>query len=47
MSFQVSFDLVLGGAFPGEQYTLQDIGITDGCIAAIGRIVAGAVRKVS
>ncbi len=45
MSFQDSFDLVLRGARMRGQAALQDIGVTDGRIAAIGSIVAGAGRE--
>lgn len=45
MLFQDSFDLVLRNARLSGQAALQDIGITDGCIAAIGCIVAGAGRQ--
>lgn len=45
MSFQESFDLVLRDVRLRGRALLQDIGIIDGRIAAIGRIAAGAGRE--
>jgi len=45
MSFQESFDLVLRDARVKGCAALQDIGVTNGRIAAIGQIAAGAGRK--
>jgi cytosine/creatinine deaminase len=45
MSFQESFDLVLRNVRLKGYAALQDIGINDGRIAAIGRITAGAGRE--
>ncbi|MGP4688548.1 amidohydrolase family protein [Agrobacterium pusense] len=45
MSFQESFDLVLRDARVKGCAALQDIGVTNGRIAAIGQIATGAGRK--
>lgn len=45
MSFQESFDLVLRDARVNGCAALQDIGVTNGRIAAIGQIATGAGRK--